>query len=517
MKSFRINVTRLATLHPILFAVYPMLFLYARNADEFPPSVVVAPILISVTMAVALWRLLYVFFRDTQKSGAIVALFVLMFFSYGHFYRLMENSGVMRIGMFGDQKVVLGLYALLLLIAAILCARLTNESLRQFTPAVVAIGIFLVAVPVFQISVYFFRIAKTERPPVSRMETLNKSIKNLPDIYYIILDGYPRADLLEQIHEYNNDDFLNYLKSKGFYIAEKSLSNYPGTSLSIASSLNFQYVEDLVSDQGTDSTNRWPLTERIKNNAVCEFLRKQGYKIVAFDSGYFPTEIKNADRFLASGWVLNEFHNAIIDSTPASVWLKNFRRYSLQRKRILFILDHLSDVISPDSPSFVFAHVMALHPPFVFGPNGEQIAIKKSSFALGEEVEAQWEQRYKQAFHGQLTFINRKMKTAVEKILNGRVRPAVLILQADHGSSSTELDRVPENLFYKERFSILNAYYFPDPIAKNLYPGISPVNTFRLLFDHYFQTNLGLLNDENFYSERKYPYRFLRVTEKIPR
>ncbi len=39
----------------------------------------------------------------------------------------------------------------------------------------------------------------------------------LTDIYFIVLDGYGRSDVLKEFYEYDNSDFLRGLKEKGFY------------------------------------------------------------------------------------------------------------------------------------------------------------------------------------------------------------------------------------------------------------------------------------------------------------
>jgi hypothetical protein len=47
-----------------------------------------------------------------------------------------------------------------------------------------------------------------------------------PDIYYVILDGYARADILDELYGYDNSRFLDYLERHGFFVAETSHSNY---------------------------------------------------------------------------------------------------------------------------------------------------------------------------------------------------------------------------------------------------------------------------------------------------
>ncbi len=67
----------------------------------------------------------------------------------------------------------------------------------------------------------------------------------------------------------------------------------------------------------------------------------------------------------------------------------------------------------------------------------------------------------------------------------------------------------------EERMSILNAYYFPDQDYSKFYPDISPVNTFRVILDQYFGTDLGLLEDRSYFSLMETPYDFIDVTEEL--
>ncbi len=51
--------------------------------------------------------------------------------------------------------------------------------------------------------------------------------------------------------------------------------------------------------------------------------------------------------------------------------------------------------------------------------------------------------------------------------------------------------------------SILNAYYLPGFDQSKLYKSVSPVNSFRLVFNHYFGTKYPLLEDETFLYDTK--------------
>lgn len=63
-----------------------------------------------------------------------------------------------------------------------------------------------------------------------------------------------------------------------------------------------------------------------------------------------------------------------------------------------------------------------------------------------------------------------------------------------------------------ERAAIFNAYYLPVAGLDRLYPTITPVNTFRVIFDTVFESHLGTLEDLTYYSSWQRPYQFTDVT-----
>jgi len=143
--------------------------------------------------------------------------------------------------------------------------------------------------------------------------------ERFPDIYYILMDGYARADTLKEIHGYNNSEFLNFLRKKGFYIAGKSLANYDQTWLALASVFNLTYLNDMVGQNGMVSDNRTPLKNMIQNNQVVPFLKSFGYKFVSFESGLSFTHMKAADLFLPGWHVPDEFVRTLMNTTPLCV------------------------------------------------------------------------------------------------------------------------------------------------------------------------------------------------------
>jgi hypothetical protein len=255
----------------------------------------------------------------------------------------------------------------------------------------------------------------------------------------------------------------------------------------------------------------------IAENKVRHFLRKSKYTFITFSSGFAATEIKNADVYISPPWSsINEFQNLLIQTTPLPALLNKLpmrSAYDQHRERILYILEHLADSREVRGPVFVFAHILAPHPPFVFGESGEPLNRGKD-FSI-DDGNGFMKTGTQAEYLKQLIFINKKIVESIDKILKTAPKPPIIILQSDHGPGANFDMEAPEKSNLQERMSILNAYYFPDRNYTSLYESISPVNTFRVLLNHYFDEKFTLLGDRSYFSSETYPYKFLDVTDRV--
>jgi hypothetical protein len=180
----------------------------------------------------------------------------------------------------------------------------------------------------------------------------------------------------------------------------------------------------------------------------------------------------------------------------------------------LYTFSKLAKVHKIKGPKFVFAHILSPHPPYLFGANGEPVQDSDLYNPLLNTF------KHKEEYLNQLIFISKKVEDLVDEILEKSKIPPIIILQADHGPASTfpvgiAYPRQPTEKMLNERMGILNAFYLPSGGSEFLYKSITPVNTFRLIFDFYLNTNYGLLVDKSYYSTYKNPYEFTNVTDKI--
>lgn len=522
--------------HPFLVAAYPVLALLATNIDEIYPLEALRSLIIALILAILLLVGLHLILRDWHKAGLLASGFLILFFSYGQVYSLIKSRSLSGF-IYGRHTLLLFVWGILALLLVWWIFHKLRRSIEA-TQFLNLIGVVLVVLPTYTIVSHQMRSLSYTGAQASETNQLSGVAPELrPDIYYIILDGYGRQDVLKALYGYDNSEFLSFLKARGFYIADQSRSNYMQTALSLASSLNMEYLDTLAERLGVRNKDRKPLANRIKKNQVVGFLRSMGYKVVAFDSGYEKTNLTKADYFWSPKQgntqgtlfaAVNGYEGLLIDSTALRPFTDLYRsdspllarlnlnsEYRAHQERVHFTLEKLDDVAALDGSYFVFAHILVPHPPFVFGPHGEAITPDNTYVLADGDYYFGGIPDYVKHYRDQVVFIDREMETVIDRILKKSQTPPVIIIQGDHGPGAHLVWDSAEKSVLVERFGILNAYLFPGGDQGLLYPTITPVNTFRAVLDRYFQAGLPLLDDENYFSTWNQPYNFIRVTERI--
>lgn len=508
--------------HPVLFAIYPILFLYTNNISMMEINYIYIPIVWSVIGTVLIWLILNFFIYNQFKSSAIISILLILFFSYGHLYRAIHYVPEKYIGINTDLFLSVSFMLLLIILSILILKHIKNILL--FNRILNSIIIILLILPILTIGT---SVLKDQNKLIERdisffeIDSSSLNISN-PDIYYIILDGYARGDVLKTIYEFDNSEFYQNLENRGFVILNKSLSNYAHTSLSLASSLNMNYIDSLIKVIDPLSEDRTPLNELISNNKVVKILREKKYKFITFSTGMSFTEIKDSDLYIKYKTHFNEFDNLLIDSTPLRLFRQVFSKPSplfIHRENILFILNKLPAVKVEDSPKFIFAHIIAPHPPFVLGMEDDletlnsRIYFGDGSMYHSMKYDLQFE--YKEKYLKQLKALNTKVLEMLDGIFSkNNPRESVIILQADHGPRLLLNWEDPSETSLGETFPILNAYYLPKRIEVKPEKDFTPVNTFRFLFNQLFQTNFKLLTDKSYFSKWSHPYDFIEVEIK---
>jgi hypothetical protein len=494
--------------YPFLVAAYPALALLAANADQVRLAAVARPLLLSLLLCAVLYALLAVILRHPDRSAALASWWLLLFFAYGHVIDPLKEVTILGESL-GRHRYLAVIWLVLALLGAAWILR--QKAWRRSARVLNLTSAIAVVLPILQVAYYLVQtgLLSASAPSSTTLpegQVLRAAAgQELPDIYYIILDGYGRSDTLEQVYGFDNADFRAGLQRLGFVVAQCSQSNYAQTGLSIASSTNLQYLDALGDSFDPGTHNYLPLRPLIESSAVRRSLEALGYRTVAFDTGNTFINLQDADLYLSprpsNG--LAVFELLFLRSTAGRIVLDSAMLLppfqDEHRERVLYAFDELERLGSELGPKYVYAHIVSPHDPFVFGANGEPVNVPAVTGVVGGE----WGQ---QAYADQARYISRRALAMLETLIAQSRRPLVILLQADHGPGWNS---------HAGRMGILNAYRFPGA-DQAIAPGISPVNSFRVLFNSLFGTSFSLLPDVSYFSTYPAPFDFTIVPPSCP-
>jgi hypothetical protein len=510
-------------IHPFLLAGFPILRLFAQNGAEVPYRELLVPLALAFGVSLAVWLVATALIRDARKAGLFTALCLVPVYGGSRFPQFLDFTLSELSTYWVYRDVHLPPRAVMLggLVAFALGALAFLRLVRRPAPWTRALNLFSIILILFPLA----ELARTKPWPwaaaarAARPFAIGAGPDVPPDIYYIILDGYGRSEVLRELFDLDNRPFLDWLEQRGFYLAPRSTANYCQTPLSLSSSLNLLPLDQLVKGPDEDLTR---LRDLIADNNLMATLRPLGYKLVSFATSFEPTEILGADAYLAPRPHFTEFHRHLIDQTCVWAFLpdpEGIDLFEQTRENLLFTLDRLPSVAADPRPTFTFAHLLCPHPPFLFGPDGEDVSRRDVRYYMNDGTRYQgfafekWV--YVRAYREQAIYLARRVQDAIGRILADSPRPPIIILQSDHGPGSRLDPESREKTDLHERMSILNAYYFPDRKYQGLYPEITPVNSFRVVLNTYFGARLDLLPDRNSFSTWSNPLRFEDVTELV--
>jgi len=515
-------------IHSVILSIYPIMFLVARNLQHIETKESFRSLALSIGITILLLISFRIILGEWEKAGAICSLLLLLFFSFGHFVNELDTRFIQNNLVFNETHLA-WIWVTIFLIVTFVIIKVKIPG--NFTKLLNILWAFLLIFQLFAIIFTIFpfnRFALLSKDILSEMRVENETEYNLrslsqnekPDIYYIILDSYERADQLEEFYNYDNSQFIESLEDRSFYVISSSRSNYLNTTFSLNTSLNLLYFHQFPKNLFLEAVTN------LNTNHVTDFLRVQDYQIVVFQSGTGDTDNQFADIFISSPTIrkldeplLSSFEQLLIRTTMGVLWLHrgtaNYanaeisnpisssvnRELAIRRERIQYAFTHLPDYASKDGNYFLFAHIYLPHIPFLYGPNGEPLKYHENLNMYWYETAPE---NYDDFYAYQILYLNKLVLSTIDQILERSKRPVVIILQADHGDGKYLEGNTITPQGVNTRSAILNAIYFSDYSYEELYPTMSPVNTFRIIFNQWFGANYPLLPDKVYTNEQPY-------------
>jgi len=495
-------------IHPFLFGIFPILFLYTYNIYDTRISFVLLPLILILVITIFLIFSLHYLLKNYHKTGIIISLFYMLFFSYGSIFNLVskvDNGTDRDIVIFGVEIIILGI-GTFFIIRSKSDYHILTGFLNVFSTAILSISLLNIAVYAFNQSDDTINFKAIDQSNIRD----NFDSEELPDIYHIILDAYGREDALKDYYNCDNSEFISFLKSKDFYVASKSNANYSKTFLSLGSMLNLNYISEIMSEVDPKSMDKSLWDHPIRDFLFFNIIKKFGYNIYALSSGYLPTELFKADVYKSQGYI-EDFNDLLFNTTflvPLVARMdKYYDRFANRRKLVLDAFNILKNMPKFSSPTYVFAHIPVPHPPVIFDDLGNPVRDSISTISREE---------YYEVFVKQLIYVNDEMKKVINTILTNTERPTIILIHGDHGLRSHEYwDDVDNRTNFKESLTILNAYYFHDGNYESLYDNISPVNSFRVVLNQYMGMDFDLLDERSYLSIWKKPFELIEYIEYV--
>lgn len=279
-------------------------------------------------------------------------------------------------GSFWAFVVVSGLAGLFVLAGATVLAltlfgivtRVSDRQYRLGGLLATGVGALLVVVLVFtgaSRGAFDWRPIQLAAPDVGQ-------ISPGPSIHLLVLDAYPRADVLAEVG-FDNGPFLSAMAERGFDDYPESRSNYDRTPFSLLTMLTLRHLDDVDELDHASAAGGMVEQQRIAGRALLgvplfNVVEDAGYRTRAVEGPVVHAPLGGADEVTSAGSATN-FELDTLQRTPLAAPLEALGvGMSQARSQVTAALALFAD--PPDGPSFTFTHVMAPHAPFSFKADG---------------------------------------------------------------------------------------------------------------------------------------------------
>lgn len=406
--------------------------------------------------------------------------------------------------LFNNYKFLLPL----LLLVLVLTGFYMKRSARDFTKLSQAVIFFLVINALFETGWFIYNVAsgaQAQKDFGDYHHTLIRDIKpaaaaNKPTVFWIVFDEYANSSTLKRVWNFSNP-LDSLLAAKGFWVAGADVrSNYNFTHYSISSILDMTYLKELNNHSAVRLKDLQRGAFSIYDNNVVRMFEKNGYAIYnysIFPLKNHPTQGMKEFDFVPEllinyqtlqgrlrkdiGWNFPNILKKDKRSADSLDVVQSMRDLDTAHKNLLERC--LKSVQATGSaPSFYLFHFMLPHEPYMYRADGS------IAFEHGYTAEARY-------YIPHLQWTNRIVTRLADSILSAcRDKNVVVIVQGDHGFRF----QVSDPLYNEESCKILYAVYCSDARYAPWRTMRSTVNSFRILFNTYFQTRFPLLPDSSY-------------------
>jgi hypothetical protein len=504
--------------HYLPVLLLPLFFLlYQHNRLFFLVSLhkILFPFWMMVGVSLLLYGLIWLVNRSVAKTGMIVFFIMLVLFYYGFLYFLIDKFLGSRLA---SHYTILFLLTCVGIVFFLFFVLKSERQLNKLNGYLSILMLLLVIVEVGVLVVNFYQYKKDKNLIYSNW-VLSDNYRNVPltdsakpDIYFIVFDEYTNSSVLKEKWGFDNSGIDNWLKTQGFYVAGGGNSNYNTTPYSVAATLNMDYLPLQKCPAAINHKYILQSIRSLSKNQVMEILKKEGYSI--HFKAPFENDLEKNDsiHFFEQHPFLSFYNSCLFYHIKTRMWRSMDMSFMIPKKiqAISFAytdklkqrycemcvndtemqLTQIKSTVDQNirrAPKFVYGHLMITHNPHQFNADGNKKTIT-------EMTDGYYKKRnFKETYTSQVAAANKTIRDMVSLIKEKGRKNTIIILQGDHGFRYLpDADR-------RYNFANFHAVCFPDSNYQFLYDSISPVNTFRVVFNHFFKQEYPLLKDSSVY------------------
>jgi hypothetical protein len=360
----------------LLFSGVAFLNFYRTNFESLTlPSRVLRWYLLVLAMAVAGALAAKAVFRSfpIDRIFVIAAALSFMAFSYDEITKLVSHDAIRA--LIGNDH-----FALFSIVCWAVATVLLGTMIGIFSRATVLLPTMALVGLVYVVPATM-SLGRALAHPIMMNDpkALALSARRDPNVYWILLDGYPRQDVLQEFFNFDSAPFVERLKGLHFTVYDRAVASFPETSFSISSTLSMGFP---VSGIPPRMPSPAELQRTIRGqNVVVNTFRSMGYRYVHFQNGYdeltaCPLEgaicIRGNAQANGSAFEFDEFNIALLSKSPVMDAIamfsdadKNVEESMFMKGAVHELTDRLSQ-LPERGPFFLYAHVLAPHPPIRF-------------------------------------------------------------------------------------------------------------------------------------------------------
>lgn len=478
----------------LLFAVYPVLALYAHNIAELALAQLLMPLLASLVLAILVFAGWRMYTRSNTPAAILTAAFLTVFWFYGILHAVLPffSTGTAHWLLIPLVLVMYGLVARQIL-------RISNAGTLSKTSTILLIPVALLVL--YNLLIMLPAEADKHR---TRQATLKPSPRETPqevadaedytDIFILVFDEFASLPTMQQVWQHDHSAFAETLRDQGFFVAEESKSRYTSTIMSLPSLLNLDYL-----DEDLSAAKRY---QKYDNNFLMNFLDRIGYEIFFIDGwGSFEYSFGIEDIHFYCMYdtdpenqvVIDPFHYLLLRRSLLSPLAPLFiddtsNLYYRVNNYFLDFIKHFPDTLQTrEHPVMLYAHLMTPHLPFVFDRDGNFMENPTNHW----EYETIDNETKRALYFEQYLYISDRMLEIVDNIILEAPREPVIMLFSDHGVRE-QSSGVAEP---EHAHRVLHAVYFPGGDYSGLHDGTAPVNSMRLMMNRFFSQDYEMLDD----------------------